>query len=93
MSATKIYASCFKEHEQVLAAVQSVCAGPLERLAQCCSDRSLAGGKILFFGNGGSAADAQHLAAELHDSLRLESACSGGYRPYYRFVSLNRLRQ
>lgn len=31
------------------------------RMVQCLKD----GGKILFFGNGGSAADAQHLAAEL----------------------------
>lgn len=32
-----------------------------DRIARCLS----AGGKVLFFGNGGSAADAQHLAAEL----------------------------
>jgi D-sedoheptulose 7-phosphate isomerase len=31
-----------------------------------------AGNKILFFGNGGSAADAQHLAAELMGRFRLE---------------------
>ena len=65
MTATKIYASCFKEHEEVLAAVESVCAAPLDRLAKCCCDALSASGKVLFFGNGGSAADAQHLAAEL----------------------------
>ncbi len=32
-----------------------------QRLVDCLKD----GGKVLFFGNGGSAADAQHLAAEL----------------------------
>ncbi len=33
-----------------------------------------AGGKVLFFGNGGSAADAQHLAAELVGRFALERA-------------------
>ena len=33
--------------------------------AQLCIDCLRSGGKILIFGNGGSAADAQHIAAEL----------------------------
>ena len=37
----------------------------LEKLAFVCANTLEAGGKILFCGNGGSAADAQHLAAEL----------------------------
>ncbi|RMF27897.1 MAG: D-sedoheptulose 7-phosphate isomerase [Bacteroidetes bacterium] len=37
----------------------------LERVAQTCVETIQNGGKILFCGNGGSAADAQHLAAEL----------------------------
>jgi D-sedoheptulose 7-phosphate isomerase len=64
-SATRIYAHCFKEHLDLLAAAESSCAAALDKLAQCCVDSLLNGGKILFFGNGGSAADAQHLAAEL----------------------------
>ena len=36
-----------------------------EKSAQVCIASLKAGGKILFCGNGGSAADAQHLAAEL----------------------------
>jgi len=32
-----------------------------------CIDSIRSGGKILIFGNGGSAADAQHIAAELVD--------------------------
>jgi D-sedoheptulose 7-phosphate isomerase len=40
-----------------------------------------AGGQVLFCGNGGSAADAQHLAAELVGRLALE-------RPAYRAVAL-----
>ena len=37
----------------------------LLRAAKMCSDTIQAGGKVMFAGNGGSAADAQHLAAEL----------------------------
>ena len=39
-----------------------------KRLAQCVSD----GGKLLIFGNGGSAADAQHMAAEMVGRMLLE---------------------
>ena len=37
----------------------------IEAVATCWADTFRAGGKVLFCGNGGSAADAQHLAAEL----------------------------
>jgi D-sedoheptulose 7-phosphate isomerase len=40
-------------------------ANALEQLANICCAALRGGGKILFVGNGGSAADAQHLAAEL----------------------------
>jgi D-sedoheptulose 7-phosphate isomerase len=36
-----------------------------EAMALCCVEALKKGGKILFAGNGGSAADSQHLAAEL----------------------------
>ena len=36
----------------------------LGRVAQCCINSLHKGGKILFAGNGGSAADAQHMAGE-----------------------------
>lgn len=39
--------------------------GEVERIAQACCGALRAGHKILFAGNGGSAADAQHLAGEL----------------------------
>lgn len=44
----------------------------LERVVDVVSERLVAGGKILLFGNGGSAADAQHIAAELVNRFRLE---------------------
>lgn len=37
----------------------------MQEVARTCIEALKAGGKILFCGNGGSAADAQHLAAEL----------------------------
>ena len=37
----------------------------LEKVADCCVTAIRSGGKVLFAGNGGSASDAQHLAAEI----------------------------
>ena len=42
----------------------------IETFAAAFRRSSRAGGKLVFFGNGGSAADAQHLAAELTVRLR-----------------------
>jgi D-sedoheptulose 7-phosphate isomerase len=55
----------FEEHTAVLSQVRQNCLEPLERLIEEAAARLSNGGKILFFGNGGSAADAQHFAAEL----------------------------
>ncbi|HEY6293724.1 MAG TPA: D-sedoheptulose 7-phosphate isomerase [Terriglobia bacterium] len=44
----------------------------LERIAEETSRALTAGGKVLLFGNGGSAADAQHIAAELVGRYRRE---------------------
>jgi D-sedoheptulose 7-phosphate isomerase len=53
------------EHEAVQRATRAELAEPFARLVEVCAAALGAGGKILFFGNGGSAADAQHLATEL----------------------------
>lgn len=42
----------------------------LSQISECITDSILNGGKLLLCGNGGSAADAQHLAAELLVRLR-----------------------
>jgi D-sedoheptulose 7-phosphate isomerase len=55
----------FTEHVQVADATREVCLPALERAVRLVTEALTAGNKILFFGNGGSAADAQHLAAEL----------------------------
>ena len=52
-----------RHQSAVLALAQ--CAGDIERVADICATALLAGNKILICGNGGSAADAQHMAAEL----------------------------
>ncbi|HEY6334027.1 MAG TPA: D-sedoheptulose 7-phosphate isomerase [Blastocatellia bacterium] len=44
-------------------------AGSVARAAEMMIDSIKSGGKILVFGNGGSAADAQHIAAELVNRL------------------------
>jgi D-sedoheptulose 7-phosphate isomerase len=49
---------------ELLAQDESITA-EVERIAQACCAALRAGHKILFAGNGGSAADAQHLAGEL----------------------------
>ncbi|HEY8437886.1 MAG TPA: SIS domain-containing protein [Candidatus Limnocylindrales bacterium] len=52
------------EHAAVAANLESVMA-PLETVATTMCEALAAGGRVYTFGNGGSAADAQHLAAEL----------------------------
>ncbi len=47
-------------------------APELSTLAGEVADRLRAGGKVLAFGNGGSAADAQHLAAEFVNRFRID---------------------
>lgn len=54
-----------REHHRMVDAFLDRHAGDLGRLAEWCADALRVGGKVVFFGNGGSAADAQHLAAEL----------------------------
>lgn len=47
-------------------------AGDVSRAAQIVTDRMRVGGKLMFCGNGGSSADAQHLAAELMGRFMIE---------------------
>jgi D-sedoheptulose 7-phosphate isomerase len=55
----------FEEHSAVLFETRKRCLEPLERLIQAAAACLTSGGKLLIFGNGGSAADAQHWATEL----------------------------
>ncbi len=55
----------FKEHEEVTRATATVVEAPFHELVALCATAVHDGHKLVFFGNGGSAADAQHLAAEM----------------------------
>ena len=55
----------FREHDEVSRATQPAVREPFGELVNVCATALGAGRKLLFFGNGGSAADAQHLATEL----------------------------
>ena len=65
MNLDAFYDAEFAEHSAVAAATQAALAEPFARLVGCAAEAVRGGGKILFFGNGGSAGDAQHLATEL----------------------------
>jgi D-sedoheptulose 7-phosphate isomerase len=54
-----------REHRAVFEATAAMLAFPFEATLGLLERSVRGGGKILLFGNGGSAADAQHIAAEL----------------------------
>jgi D-sedoheptulose 7-phosphate isomerase len=55
----------FDEHEATVGRTREALAGAFDDLVTACAGSLRTGGKVLLFGNGGSAADAQHIAAEL----------------------------
>ena len=61
----------FAEHLKVAQKLSSL-TDQVEVAAQLCIDSLQNGGKILIFGNGGSAADAQHIAAEMVGRYKVE---------------------
>jgi len=72
MSVDRIMAA-FAETARNFENLQSL-APQVDRAARLMIEALRAGGKVLFCGNGGSAADAQHLAAELLGRFELERA-------------------
>lgn len=65
MELARIFDSALDDHARILAACRLTLRAPFLRLVETCASALRGGGKILFFGNGGSASDAQHLATEL----------------------------
>ena len=61
----RYFESELAEHAAVLAETRSALAEPFAKLVALSVDSLRSGGKLILFGNGGSAADAQHLATEL----------------------------
>jgi D-sedoheptulose 7-phosphate isomerase len=69
--AATIFGKALAEHLQVVSKIEQQ-QPVLEAIALAMTSTLRAGGKILWCGNGGSAADAQHLAAELMGRFRRE---------------------
>ena len=74
-------ASSFAEHAAVLEAARGVLEPALERTAAVLTQCLSHGGTVLACGNGGSAADAQHIAAEIVGRYRQD-------RPAYAAIAL-----
>ena len=55
----------FAEHHDVARRSEAALSDAFAALVGACAKSIRGGGKLMFFGNGGSAADAQHLATEL----------------------------
>ncbi|MCI4679474.1 SIS domain-containing protein [Rhodoblastus acidophilus] len=64
-SPRSILAAGIEMHAQVIAACLPALEEPFAKVVEICESKLKAGGKMVFFGNGGSAADAQHIATEL----------------------------
>jgi D-sedoheptulose 7-phosphate isomerase len=62
----------FNEHIKTTQATMDSIGDSIEIAANLCINSLKNGGKILLFGNGGSAADAQHIAAELVGRYKVE---------------------
>ncbi|HKR28398.1 MAG TPA: SIS domain-containing protein [Acidobacteriaceae bacterium] len=68
---SNVFEKAIAEHLSVIRALPTQ-QPMLERIAAEVTRAVFAGGKVLWFGNGGSAADAQHLAAEFVGRFRRE---------------------
>jgi len=55
----------FAEHHEVANKTEATLAKAFAGLVTACAHSVRSGGKLMFFGNGGSAGDSQHLATEL----------------------------
>ena len=59
------YLSLIEEHERAIAALKTDCLPDISRFAEACREAIAAGHTVYLMGNGGSACDCQHFAAEL----------------------------
>ena len=62
----------FNEHIETSKKTMEACIDDIEIASNICIDSLKNGNKILIFGNGGSAADAQHIAAEIIGRYKTE---------------------
>jgi D-sedoheptulose 7-phosphate isomerase len=68
--AAGVYEATVMELRGILGRFFETRSGVLEAAAEAIARSVRAGGKVLLFGNGGSAAEAQHFAAELVNGMR-----------------------
>jgi D-sedoheptulose 7-phosphate isomerase len=71
-SAYQLIEETFAQHEAVMHRCRSELAPAIVSAGQAIRKALLDGGKIMFCGNGGSAADSQHIAAELIGHFKKE---------------------
>lgn len=74
MDLASFFAAEFAEHRETVSRAEADLGPAFAGLVKACVASIKGGGKILFFGNGGSAADAQHLATELTIRYRKDRA-------------------
>jgi len=79
---TEMLVEARKEHHRLVDEFLDQHGLDIDRLARWCAETIRSGNKLLFFGNGGSAADAQHLAAEFVNRFDRD-------RPAFAAVSLS----
>jgi D-sedoheptulose 7-phosphate isomerase len=72
MSNTEYILKEFSDHQQVLSSTVDRLKVEIEAAGELVVSALKTGNKILLFGNGGSAADAQHIAAELTGRYKTE---------------------
>jgi len=65
MDLNAFYEAEFDQHQSALDATREALMEPFSRLIGICAEAIRAGNKLVLFGNGGSAADCQHIATEL----------------------------
>ena len=65
ISAREVFIAGVRMHSEAIAACLPALEAPFAAAVSLCETKLKAGGKIVLFGNGGSAADAQHIATEL----------------------------
>ena len=64
----------FKIHTQIVEQTVSQCSPAVYEIAECLVECFRKGNKVMVCGNGGSAADSQHVAAEFVNRFRLDRA-------------------
>jgi D-sedoheptulose 7-phosphate isomerase len=74
MDLAAFFKSEFAEHHDVARKTEGALGAAFAGLVGACVTSIRGGGKLMLFGNGGSAADAQHVAAELIGRFQRERA-------------------